>query len=138
MKNNKSIRWGIIGCGDVTEIKSGPAFQKTKGFQLTAVMRRNGELSKDYAMRHGVDKYYSDADELIHDDSIDAIYIATPPDTHKLYALRVAKAGKICCIEKPLAPTYQDCKVIFETFEKAKLPLLVAYYRRSLPRFNKS
>ncbi|MGB0496502.1 MAG: Gfo/Idh/MocA family protein [Kangiellaceae bacterium] len=137
MKNKNKFNWGIIGCGAVTEIKSGPAFQKTDGFHLTAVMRRDGSLAKDYAQRHGVEKYYSNADDIINDDSIDAIYIATPPDTHKLYGLRVAEAGKTCCIEKPLAPTYQDCKTILNAFEKSQAPLFVSYYRRSLPRFNK-
>jgi len=137
MKTNKNIRWGIIGCGAVTEVKSGPAYQKTDGFQLTAVMRRNEKLAKDYAKRHDIEKSYSCADALINDESIDAIYIATPPDTHKLYSLRVADVGKVCCIEKPLAPTYQDSKVILAAFEKAQVPLFVSYYRRSLPRFNK-
>lgn len=137
MENNNNIRWGIIGCGAVTEVKSGPAYQKTDGFLLTAVMRRNEQLAKDYAKRHGVEKYYSRADDLINDDAIDAIYIATPPDTHKLYSLRVAEVGKVCCVEKPLAPSYQDSKMILDAFEKARVPLFVSYYRRSLPRFNK-
>jgi len=131
------IRWGIIGCGAVTEVKSGPAYQKTQGFELMAVMRRNLALAQDYASRHGVAHALSDADELINDKNIDAIYIATPPDSHKYYALLTAKAGKICCIEKPIAPNYQDALAIQEAFEAANLPLFVAYYRRSLPRFNK-
>jgi len=135
--NNVEIRWGIIGCGNVTEFKSGPAYQKVKNFNLSAVMRRNGELARDYAMRHNVEKHYDNADELINDPSIDAIYIATPPDSHKLYALRVAAVGKPCCIEKPLAPNYQDSKDIVAAFNQANTPLFVAYYRRSLPRFNK-
>jgi predicted dehydrogenase len=131
------IRWGIIGCGAVTEVKSGPAYQKTRGFELTAVMRRNLALAQDYANRHNVAHALSDADKLINDNNIDAIYIATPPDSHKYYALLTAQAGKICCIEKPIAPSYQDALIIQKTFEAAKLPLFVAYYRRSLPRFNK-
>jgi len=129
------IRWGIIGCGDVTERKSGPAYQKTEGFELKAVMRRDAVKSADYADRHGVEKHYSDADALINDPEIDAVYIATPPDTHKLYALKVAAAGKPCCIEKPMAPTYAECEAIVQAFEDKELPLFVAYYRRSLPRF---
>ncbi|MGS2739934.1 Gfo/Idh/MocA family protein [Sinomicrobium sp. M5D2P17] len=132
---HKFLRWGIIGCGNVTEKKSGPAYSKTEGFELAAVMRRNADKVRDYAQRHHVKKYYTDADELINDNEIDAIYIATPPDTHKYYGLRVAAAGKPCCIEKPLAPSYQDCLAIQEAFEKAGIPLFVAYYRRSLPRF---
>ncbi|MHA3786879.1 Gfo/Idh/MocA family protein [Flavobacterium hauense] len=129
------IRWGIIGCGDVTERKSGPAYQKTDGFELHAVMRRDAAKAADYAKRHGVPKYYADADLLINDPEVDAVYIATPPDTHKHYALKVAEAGKPCCIEKPMAPSYDDCVAICEAFEAKGLPLFVAYYRRSLPRF---
>lgn len=133
--NNEIIRWGILGCGSVTEKKSGPAYQKTEGFEVVAVMRRDSDKAADYATRHGINKYYTDADALINDPEIDAIYIATPPDTHKYYGLKVAEAGKICCIEKPLAPSYQDCMAIYEAFYEKDLPLFVAYYRRSLPRF---
>lgn len=132
----KTVKWGIIGCGNVTEVKSGPAYKMTKDFELVAVMRRNLELAKDYAKRHEVPRYYNDADELINDSEIDAVYIATPPDTHYYYAMKVAQANKICCIEKPMAPSYAECLEIQTIFEKRGLPLFVAYYRRSLPRFN--
>jgi len=134
-KSTKVIRWGIIGCGNVTEVKSGPAYQKTEGFTIEAVMRRDAAKAADYAKRHGIAKHYSNADDLINDPEIDAIYIATPPDTHKYYGLKVAASGKPCCIEKPLAPNYQDCLAITEAFEQKNIPLFVAYYRRSLPRF---
>ena len=134
-KSTKVIRWGIIGCGNVTEVKSGPAYQKTEGFVIEAVMRRDAAKAADYAKRHGIAKHYSNADNLINDPEIDAIYIATPPDTHKYYGLKVAASGKPCCIEKPLAPNYQDCLAITEAFEQKNIPLFVAYYRRSLPRF---
>ena len=81
-ENTKIIRWGILGCGNVTEVKSGPAYQKTTGFKIEAVMRRDAEKAADYAQRHNIGTYYSDADKLINDPEIDAIYIATPPDTH--------------------------------------------------------
>ena len=137
MKNSdtKIIRWGILGCGNVTEVKSGPAYQKTDGFEIRAVMRRDADKAQDYAKRHHITKFYTNADELINDSEIDAIYIATPPDSHKYYALKVAEAGKTCCIEKPLAPSHQDCLEICEAFKIKSLPLFAAYYRRSLPRF---
>ncbi|MGP1991371.1 Gfo/Idh/MocA family protein [Zobellia laminariae] len=131
------IRWGILGCGDVTEVKSGPPYQNTKNFEVVAVMRRDTEKAADYAKRHSIAKFYSDADALINDPEVDAVYIATPPDSHKLYALKVAAAGKPCCIEKPMAPSYADSLEIQKAFELKKLPLFVAYYRRSLPRFLK-
>lgn len=136
-RNSETIRWGIIGCGNVTEVKSGPPYQNTEGFELIAVMRRDAEKAADYAKRHGVPKHYFNADDLIFDDQVDAIYIATPPDSHNYYALKVAEAGKPCCIEKPLAPNYSESLEIFEAFRRKELPLFVAYYRRSLPRFLK-
>ena len=136
-KKLKKMRWGIIGCGNVTELKSGPPYYKIDGFSLEAVMRRDNEKVMDYAKRHHVKKYYTNADDLINDSEIDAVYIATPPDSHKLYGLKVADTGKPCCIEKPLSPNYADSLQIYEAFENAKTSLFVAYYRRSLPRFTK-
>ncbi len=134
---DKKIKWGIIGCGDVTEVKSGPPYQLIDGFELVAVMRRDVDKAEDYARRHGVAKFYGNADELINDPEIEAVYVATPPDTHKEYALKVAEAGKICCVEKPMAPSYEECKIMTAAFEKKGLPLFVAYYRRNLPHFLK-
>lgn len=132
------MRWGIIGCGDVTEVKSGPGFQKAAGSQLVAVMRRNGTLAADYARRHGVPRWYDRAEALIADPEVDAVYIATPPDSHASYALAVAAAGKPAYVEKPMARHAAECDRMVEAFARAGLPLFVAYYRRRLPRFLKA
>ncbi|MBN2707592.1 MAG: Gfo/Idh/MocA family oxidoreductase [Calditrichaceae bacterium] len=131
------IRWGIIGCGDVTEIKSGPAFQKASGSELIAVMRRNGRLAADYARRHHVPKWYDNADDLINDPDVNAVYIATPPSSHKEYTLATARAGKPVYVEKPMALNYAECQEMISACEKAGVPLFVAYYRRALPGFLK-
>jgi 1,5-anhydro-D-fructose reductase (1,5-anhydro-D-mannitol-forming) len=132
---SKVIRWGIIGCGDVTENKSGPAFQEARDSSLVAVMRRSGERARDYAERHGVPRWYDDADRLIHDPEVDAIYIATPPNVHKSYALACARAGKPAYVEKPMALDESECREMVDAFQAARTPLFVAYYRRALPRF---
>jgi predicted dehydrogenase len=129
------VRWGIIGCGDVTELKSGPAFNKVPGFSLDMVMRRDAAKAEDYARRHGVPRWTSDADALINDPAIDAIYVATPPSSHLPYALKIAAAGKPAYVEKPMAMNRAECETMADAFEQAGLPLFVAYYRRSLPRF---
>jgi predicted dehydrogenase len=134
----ETVRWGIIGCGDVTEVKSGPGFRKAAGSQLVAVMRRNGELAADYARRHGVPRWYDDADRLIGDPEVDAVYVATPPDSHESYALRIAAAGKPAYVEKPMARNTAECDRMIAAFARAGLPLYVAYYRRRLPRFLKA
>jgi predicted dehydrogenase len=129
------INWGIIGCGKVTEQKSGPAFSKVAGSRLVAVMRRDKALAEDYARRHNVPRFYSDPDQLISDKEVNAVYIATPPGSHADYAIRALKAGKPVYIEKPMAANYRECVMINEMAELTGIPVYVAYYRRTLPGF---
>ena len=130
-----AIRWGIIGCGDVTEVKSGPAFSKVPGSSLVAVMRRDGAKAADYARRHGVARWYDDARALVADPDVDAIYVATPPGAHLDGALLAAATGKPCYVEKPFARNTAECDAIVSAFRTARAPVFVAYYRRCLPCF---
>lgn len=130
-----TIRWGMIGCGAVTEVKSGPAYQQAAGSSLVAVAARRPAQAQDYARRHGVPNVYTDIDALIAAPEVDAVYVATPPASHLELALRVAAAGKPCCVEKPMALDHDQCLRMVEAFAARGLPLFVAYYRRSLPRF---
>ncbi|MBX2812559.1 MAG: Gfo/Idh/MocA family oxidoreductase [Myxococcales bacterium] len=132
-----SIRWGIVGCGDVCEIKSGPALYKVPGSTLQCVMRRNSDLARGFAERHGANRYTTDVDDLIGDPAVDIVYVATPPGSHLEYALRVADAGKPCLVEKPMARNANECQLMIQAFERAGQPLFVAYYRRTLPRFTR-
>ncbi|MGJ8640488.1 MAG: Gfo/Idh/MocA family protein [Opitutaceae bacterium] len=135
--SKKTIRWGILGCGNVTELKSGPAFSKVPHSRLVAVMRRNRAAAEDYAKRHAVPTYYDDADALINDPEVDAIYIATPPSSHAELAIKVAAAGKPCYVEKPMACSAKECDTMVDAFKEAQQPLSVAYYRRALPHFQR-
>jgi predicted dehydrogenase len=129
------VRWGIIGVGNVTEAKSGPGFQRADRSSLVAVMRRNGEAAADYARRHGVPQWYDDADALIGDPEVNAVYVATPPDSHRDYAIRALMAGKPVYVEKPMARTGAECQQMIDVAQQTGLPLFVAYYRRAMPRF---
>ena len=129
------VRWGIIGVGNVTERKSGPGFQQAERSELVAVMGRNGDLAADYARRHDVPRWYDDADELINDPEVDAVYVATPPDSHREYVVRVAQAGKHVYVEKPMARTALECEDMISACDAAGVDLFVAYYRRAMPRF---
>ncbi|MDR3653674.1 MAG: Gfo/Idh/MocA family oxidoreductase [Paludibacter sp.] len=133
----KKINWGIIGCGNVTELKSGPAFNKVEHSKLVAVMRRNEFLAQDYAKRHNVPKFYTDGLDLISDTEVNAVYVATPPDSHASYAIEVMKAGKPVYVEKPMAKNYAECREMIRVSEETGMPLFVAYYRRTLPAFLK-
>jgi len=135
-KMNK-IKWGIIGCGDVCEKKSGPAFYKIKHSSLVAVMRRDEDKLKDFAERHDIKKYYTDADELIKDTNVNAVYVATPPNTHKDYAIKSMEAGKPVYVEKPMALNYAECLKMIQVSKKTGQKLFIAFYRRALPYFIK-
>jgi predicted dehydrogenase len=135
LNQSEMTRWGIIGCGEVTEVKSGPAFQKATGSGLVAVMRRDLSKAQDYARRHGVPRAYDRADALINDPEVDAVYIATPPSSHCELTLAVAAAGKPCLVEKPMAMNHGECLRMIEACAVGGVPLWVAYYRRALPRF---
>lgn len=137
MNHLNEVRWGIIGCGDVTERKSGPGLQMANGSSLVAVMRRDANKARAYAQRHGVARWYDDAQQLINDPNVNAVYIATPPDSHRDYTLQVAQAGKPVSVEKPMARSFAECRQMIAACESAGVPLFVAYYRRRLPRFLK-
>jgi predicted dehydrogenase len=132
----RKIKWGIIGCGDVTEVKSGPAFNKVKNSELVAVMRRDAEKAKDYALRHSVPKWYTDANQLIHDPDVNAIYIATPPSSHEEYTMAAFNAGKPVYVEKPMSTDAASANRMAKAANEKKLKLVVAHYRNAQPLFN--
>jgi predicted dehydrogenase len=133
----KIIKWGFIGCGEVTEKKSGPAFSEVEGSSVVAVMSRNKDHVRHYALSHNIPKWYTDAQELIDDPDVNAVYVATPPSSHATYAIMAMKAGKPVYVEKPLASTYEDCARVNRISEQTGVPCFVAYYRRYLPYFQR-
>ncbi len=132
------VKWGIIGCGAVTEVKSGPPLQLVKHSSLIAVMRRTPGLARDYALRHNVPKWYEDADELINDPEVNAVYVATPPGSHLRYAVKAMQAGKPVYVEKPMGRNYNECLEMLKVSKETGMPVFVAYYRRALPGFLES
>src|SRR5690606_36500649 len=131
------IKWGMVGVGDVTEVKSGPALYKTLNSRLIAVVSRTKEKAEDYARRHAVPKVYGDVATLLEDPEIDIVYIATPPSTHKNYALQVMQAGKPVYVEKPMAKSLKEATIMHDTAKKTGISLFVAFYRRALPYFTR-
>lgn len=129
------IHWGFIGCGAVTEKKSGPAFSKVEGSDVVAVMRRDGQKAEDYARRHAIGKWYDNAYDLINDPEVNAVYVATPPGSHVEYAIAAMRAGKPVYVEKPMAASYEECLQINLVSQETGVPCFVAYYRRTLPYF---
>lgn len=133
----KELRWGFIGCGEVTREKSGPAFALVPGSRVVAVMSRTEERARSYAQDHGISRWYTDAQQLIDDEEVNAIYVATPPSSHATFAIMAMRAGKPVYVEKPLAANYEDCVRVNRVSEETGVPCFVAYYRRYLPYFER-
>ena len=132
-----TIRWGMIGCGAVAEVKSGPGFYKAGNSKLLAVTSADPALTKSFAERHGVPKAYETSEQLVADAEVDAVYVATPPSSHKPLSLLVAKAGKHVYVEKPMAMRFEECREIVDVCAQQGVRLYVAFYRRAMPRFLK-
>jgi predicted dehydrogenase len=132
-----TVRWGIIGAGDVCERKSGPAFYKIGHSALSAIMRRNEAKAKDFAHRHHVPRYYTNVEEFMAGPEVDAVYVATPPNTHAEYAIMAMKSGKPVYVEKPMAMNYAECLRMIKVSEETGQKLFTAFYRRGLPYFLK-
>jgi len=131
----KTIRWGMIGCGQVTEVKSGPGLYKADHSSLLAVTSADAAMTRSYARRHNIPRVYDSPEALFADGDIDAVYIATPPAWHKPFALQAARAGKHVYVEKPMAMRFDECGEIIEACSRQGVRLFVAYYRRAMERF---
>jgi len=131
----EAVQWGIIGCGNVTEVKSGPAFNKVNHSTLVAVTRRDPVKLADYAKRHGVPMTFLVPSDLIASEAINAVYIATPPDVREAYAMQSMQLGKPVYLEKPMALDLAACKRLQKASVELGVKLSVAHYRRNLPLF---
>jgi 1,5-anhydro-D-fructose reductase (1,5-anhydro-D-mannitol-forming) len=127
------LKWGIIGCGDVAEHKGGPALYKAAGSELVAVMSRNADRAASFAERHGARRHYTQVDELLADDEVNAVYVATPPNVHAEQTVLAAGAGKHVLCEKPMALNVAECRSMVAACQAAGVQLWVAYYRRFWP-----
>lgn len=135
MSTPNIIRWGFIGCGEATERRALPAFRQLEGSTIVAVMSRTPARARAFAERHSIPRWYSDAQNLVTDPDVDAVYIATPPSTHSTFAVMALTAGKAVYVEKPLAISYDECLRINRVAAAHHQACFVAYYRRYLPYF---
>lgn len=133
--DKKEIYWGMIGCGDVTEVKNGPGLYLAEHSHLYGVVNRTRSKAEDWVKRHGAGKVYDSVGELLSRPEIDIVYVATTPDCHKRYAIACAEAGKHCYLEKPIALSYEEAEEIQAAFAASGTKILVAHYRRGMSRY---
>jgi predicted dehydrogenase len=127
------MRWGLIGCGDIACKRVAPALRDLPQCDLVAVSRRRAELAQTFAQEFGARKWYGDWQEMLRDEEIDAVYIATPVRCHAPQAIAAAEAGKHVLCEKPLALNVAECEAILAACRANNVKLGVAYYRHFYP-----
>src|SRR3989440_773756 len=127
------LSWGLIGCGDIARKRGAPALRDSADCDLVAVSRGRVELAETFAREFGVRKWYSAWQELLLDQEIDAVYIATPVHLHAAQTIAAAEAGKHVLCEKPMAINVRECDQMIEACRSNKVKLGIAYYRHFYP-----
>jgi predicted dehydrogenase len=128
-----TVRWGLIGCGDIADKRVAPALVKSPGSSLHAVARAHASLAADFARRHGARRWHADWRELLQDPDVDAVYVATPVSLHVEQAVAAADAGKHILCEKPMALDASECERMISAARQNGVRLGVAYYRHHYP-----
>ncbi len=127
------LRWGLIGCGDISEKRVAPALRAAPGSQLVAVARARAELAAAFAARHGASRSFADWRDLVRDPEIDAVYIATPVRHHAEQTITALEAGKHVLCEKPMALGVAECERMRDAARTGARRLGIAYYRHLYP-----
>lgn len=138
MDQTETVRWGIIGCGDVVETKNGAPLYLAERSELVGIWNRTRSKAEEWTTRHGHGKVYDSMESLLADPAIDIVYVATTPNCHKQQALAVAAAGKHCYLEKPIALSWDEAQEIKAAFEASGTRCFVAHYRRGMPRYKEA
>jgi predicted dehydrogenase len=131
------LRWGLIGCGDIAQKRVAPALRDLDNCRLVAVSRAQHDLAERFARQFGAGRWYRDWQDLLKDEEIDAVYIATPPHLHAEQTIAAAEAGKHVICEKPMAMDARECRRMIAASRSAGVRLSVAYYRRFYPVVNR-
>lgn len=127
------LKWGLIGAGDIAQKRVAPALRDLPNCDFVAVNRSRSELAEAFAKECGARKWYADWRELLADDEIDAVYIATPVYLHAEQTIAAARAGKHVLCEKPMALNVKECDEMIAACSVGRVKLGIAYYRRFYP-----
>jgi predicted dehydrogenase len=127
------LGWGLIGCGDIARRRVAPALGDTQFSELIAVSRARSDLAASFAKEFGAKRWYAEWRDLLTDEEIQAVYIATPVHLHAVQAIAAAEAGKHVLCEKPMAMNVQECDRMIDAARSQRVKLGVAYYRRFYP-----
>jgi predicted dehydrogenase len=125
--------WGLIGCGDIAAKRVAAALRDAPDSALVTVARARAELAASFAKEHGARRWHADWREVLEDDEVDAVYLATPVALHPEQAIAAAEAGKHVLCEKPMALDVEACARMVSAARHNGARLGIAYYRHLYP-----
>jgi predicted dehydrogenase len=128
-----SLKFAMIGAGRIAETKLLPALAQADGAELWSVLSRNRHRAQTVADQFGAtspNPAYDDLDELLADEELDAVLIATPDKLHAPQTLAAARAGKHVFVEKPMATSVEEADAMVAACREADVKLGVAYHLR--------
>lgn len=133
---NQKIRMAVVGVGGFG-IAHARGIVKTEGMELAMVCDINEEYAKACAKEHDV-PYCLDFYEMIKDETIDGVTIATPDFMHRDMVVAALRAGKHVLCEKPLALNVEECKEMISEAKKTDRVFMVGQICRYTPSFKKT
>lgn len=128
-----AIGMAVIGAGSIAQAFHLPNLAKMPGCKLEAVVDRVGGTARQMAEKYGARYCTTDYRDVVHDDAVQAVVIATRHNLHKEISLSAVEAGKHVFVEKPLALTVADCEEICQAVTRKGVILTVGFNRRFSP-----
>ena len=131
------LRWGMLGSSGWADHTFAPAITRARGNRLVAVLGSSAKGAQAFAERHGLAAAYTDLPALLAHPTLDAVWVATPPDLHRAQVIAALKAGKHVLCEKPMAVTVADCKAMTRAAEHSDRVLRIGFNNRAHPQLRK-
>lgn len=132
---NRTLRWGVVGCAGIAKRAVIPGIQNSETGEVAAIASRDAVKARQTADELNIPKSYGSYEELLADDSLDAVYIPLPNHLHREWALKAAAAGKHVLCEKPMALTAAEAQEMVDVCADAGVLLAEAFMYRHHPRY---
>lgn len=133
MPGSGRVGWAVLGCSRVAERRFAPVFAKASDAALIAFCSREVSKARSYARRHGAKRAYGSLDELLSDEDVHVVYVATPNALHAPQAICCLRAGKHVLVDKPMATCVRDAEEMIKAARETDRILGVLQQQRFHP-----
>ncbi len=135
MSTNRKLRWGVLGAANIATGQVIPGIQESQWNEVAAIASRDLAKAKEWAEKLGIPSAYGSYEELLADDTIDAVYVPLPNHLHMDWTIRAAEAGKHVLCEKPAALDAKQTQQMVDACERAGVKFVEAFMYRHNPRY---